>query len=193
MVTTIAIIIGVLAANIIKPGAGVTPPHVDASAHAATQAQGFNWVEFLSHIVPSNIVDSFAKGEIVQILFFGVLFAIGLQKLGNGSASVIGAFEKLNKILFNVLHIVIKASPIGAFGGMAFTVGTLGIGSLKVLGYLLGTYYITSLVFIFIILNLIAKFYGFSLWKLLGYIKEELLIVFGAAAANRCCPTSWKN
>jgi len=188
VVTTIAIIIGVLAANIIKPGAGVTPPHVDASAHAATQAQGFNWVEFLSHIVPSNIVDSFAKGEIVQILFFGVLFAIGLQKLGNGGASVIGAFEKLNKIFFNVLHIVIKASPIGAFGGMAFTVGTLGITSLKVLAYLLGTYYITSLVFIFIILNLIAKFYGFSLWKLLGYIKEELLIVFGASSSESVLP-----
>jgi aerobic C4-dicarboxylate transport protein len=188
IVTTIAIIIGILAANLLKPGSGVgIPPHV-AATPATGDAQSMNWAEFLSHIVPSNIIDSFAKGEIIQILFFGILFAIGLQRLGKESDTVINGFDKLNKILFNILHIVIKASPIGAFGGMAYTIGKFGFSTLTVLGKLLATYYLTSLVFIFIILNLIAKFYGFSLWKLLGYIKEELLIVFGASSSESVLP-----
>lgn len=189
VVTTIAIIIGIVAANLIKPGSGVViPPHITATLPAVAEVQSMNWLEFLSHIVPSNIVESFAKGEILQILFFGILFAIGLQKLGKDSPAVVGAFDRLNKILFNILHIIIKASPLGAFGGMAYTIGKFGFTSLTVLGKLLATYYITSLVFIFVILNLIAKFYGFSLWKLLGHIKEELLIVFGASSSESVLP-----
>ncbi|MGC4102929.1 C4-dicarboxylate transporter DctA [Ferruginibacter sp.] len=187
IVTTLAIIVGVIAANVIKPGAGVPLPH-DAKPVVTGDAQSMDWLEFLSHIVPSNIVESFAKGEIVQILFFGVLFAIGLQKLGENGRSITAGFEKINKILFNVLHIIIKVSPLGAFGGMAFTVGKYGFASLGVLGKLLVTYYLTSLIFIFVILNLIAKFYGFSLWKLLVYIKEELLIVLGASSSESVLP-----
>ncbi|MEO7309990.1 MAG: C4-dicarboxylate transporter DctA [Chitinophagaceae bacterium] len=188
IVTTIAIIIGLLAANIIKPGAGVNMQAASANATAPATVAPMNWGEFLSHIVPTNIIDSFAKGDIIQILFFGILFAIGMKRMGAYNQSLISGFEKINKVLFNILHLVIKVSPIGAFGGMAFTIGKFGFASLKLLGLLLGTYYITSLVFIFVVLNLIARYYGFSLWKLLGYIKDEIVIVFGASSSEPVLP-----
>jgi aerobic C4-dicarboxylate transport protein len=189
VVTTLAIIIGVVAANLIKPGVGVDPTHIPPVKNAAV-AEGtmMNWGEFLSHIVPSNVVESFAKGDIIQILFFGILFAIGLGRLGESGRPVISAFEKVNKILFNILHIVIRVSPIGAFGGMAYTIGKFGFVSLALLAKLLGTFYLTGFIFIFIVLNLIAYWFGFSLWKLLGYIKEELLIVFGASSSESVLP-----
>jgi aerobic C4-dicarboxylate transport protein len=121
-------------------------------------------------------------------LFFGILFAFGLKALGKSSRRLINAFEDINKVLFNVLKIIIQVSPIGAFGGMAYTVGTFGFGSLAALGTLMLSFYITSLLFIFIVLNLIAKFYGFSLWKLLGYIKAEILIVLGASSSEAVLP-----
>jgi aerobic C4-dicarboxylate transport protein len=147
-----------------------------------------NWGEFLSHIVPSNVVESFAKGDILQILFFSVLFAVALGKLGERGRSVIESFDKVNKVLFNILHIVIRVSPIGAFGGMAYTIGKFGFMSLALLGKLLATFYLTGFLFIFVVLNAIAWFYGFSLWKLLGYIKAELLIVFASSSSESVLP-----
>jgi aerobic C4-dicarboxylate transport protein len=188
IVTTVAIIIGLLAANIIKPGVGITHASLQTATAPKPPAEVFNWAEFLAHIVPSNIIDSFAKGEIVQILFFGILFAAGLKRLGESGKGVVDAFGKINKVLFNILHIVIKVSPVGAFGGMAYTIGKFGFGSLVVLGKLLATFYITGLIFVFVVLNLIARAYGFSLWKLLGYIKAELLIVFGASSSEAVLP-----
>lgn len=187
IVTTAAIIIGVIAANVLKPGVGVKHEALNAAV-AKPAGEMMSWVEFLAHIVPSNIVDSFAKGEIIQILFFGILFAIALSKMGESGRGVVTAFEKINKVLFNILHIVIKASPFGAFGGMAYTIGKFGFASLVVLGKLLFTFYLTGLLFIFVVLNLIAYFNGFSLWKLLGYIKAELLIVFGASSSEAVLP-----
>jgi len=190
IVTTFAIIIGLVVANVIKPGVGVSHATIAGAAPAGVTSTGqtLNWSEFILHIVPTNIVDAFAKGEIVQILFFGILFAIGLKQLSGYGESVIATFEKLNKVLFNVLKIVMKVSPLGAFGGMAYTVGKFGFGSLALLGKLLLTYYITSLLFIFVVLNAIGKYYGFSLWKLLGYIKAELLIVFGSSSSESVLP-----
>ena len=133
-------------------------------------------------------MDAFAKGDIIQILFFGILFSIGLKQLGANGESVIVTFEKLNKILFNILKIIMKISPLGAFGGMAFTIGKFGFTSLLLLGKLMLTFYITSLLFIFVVLNVIARYYGFSLWKLLGYIKAELLIVFGSSSSESVLP-----
>lgn len=188
IVTTLAIIIGVVVANIIKPGVGVN--HSTGAATAAFKAdpKGFDWADFILHIVPSNIVDAFAKGDIIQILFFGILFAVGLKQLRGYGESVIAIFEKLNKVLFNILKIVMKVSPLGAFGGMAYTIGKFGFTSLALLGKLMLTFYITSLLFIFVVLNLIARYYGFSLWKLLGYIKAELLIVFGSSSSESVLP-----
>jgi aerobic C4-dicarboxylate transport protein len=190
VVTTFALIIGLVVANILKPGAGIPTDHLpkenlDKYTNAAHE---MNWAEFFSHIIPTNIVDSFAKGDLLQILFFGVLFAVAITKMGTAGAKLVSTFENLNKAFFNVIHIVMKFSPIGAFGGMAYTIGKFGFGSLVVLGKLLLSYYITSLFFIFVVLNLIAKYYGFSVWKLLVYIKEELLIVLGASSSESVLP-----
>ncbi|MCW3078912.1 C4-dicarboxylate transporter DctA [Segetibacter sp.] len=188
IVTTLAIIIGLVVANVIKPGVGVAQSAVAGAPAFKGDTKGFDWAEFILHIVPSNIVDAFAKGDIIQILFFGILFSVGLKHLGSYGESVITTFEKLNKVLFNVLKIVMKVSPFGAFGGMAYTIGKFGFTSLALLGKLMLTFYITSLLFIFVILNLIARYYGFSLWKLLGYIKAELLIVLGSSSSESVLP-----
>ena len=189
IVTTGAIIIGLVVGNLIKPGSGVQSSAVQAEpAVKAASSTGIDWTEFIKHIVPDNAIAAFAKGDIIQVLFFGILFAVALAKMGEKGSSVIAGFEKINKILFNILHMVIKISPIGAFGGMAYTIGKFGFSTLFVLGKLLITFYITGFLFIFVVLYLILKFNGFSLWKLLGYIKAELLIVLGSSSSEAVLP-----
>ena len=190
VVTTFALILGLVVANVIKPGAGIATNHLPKENldKYTSAAKEMNWGEFFSHIIPTNIMDSFAKGDLLQILFFGVLFSVAVSKMGTAGNKLISMFEGLNKAFFNVIHIVMKFSPIGAFGGMAYTIGKFGFASLAVLGKLLLAYYITSLLFIFVVLNLIARYYGFELWKLLVYIKEELLIVLGASSSESVLP-----
>ena len=191
IVTTAAIIIGLVIGNLVKPGSGVNSAALQAKPAAkavASSQQGIDWTEFIKHIVPDNAIAAFAKGDIIQILFFGILFAIALAKMGEKGTSVIVGLEKINKILFNILHMVIKVSPIGAFGGMAYTIGKFGFATLAVLGKLLITFYVTGFLFIFVVLYLILKFNGFSLWKLLGYIKAELLIVLGSSSSDAVFP-----
>lgn len=194
IVTTMALIIGLVAANLIRPGAGVEHNSLSAGqvAQYSTQAKEHNWGEFISHIVPSNIFDSFAKGDIIQILFFAILFAIGLKWMGNKGTSLLVNFEKMNQVLFNIMKIVMKLSPIGAFGGMAFTIGKFGFDSLRSLGALLLTFYLTGIVFIFVVLNIIAWYNKFSLWKLLGYVKEEILIILGSSSSETALPSVMK-
>ncbi len=188
IVTTIALVIGLLVANWVKPGSGVDPSKFQADITQYTAGKAFSWQQFISELVPENIVGAFAKGDIIQVLFFGILFSFGLRMMGGAGRGVVGMFEQLNRALFNVLKIIIRLSPIGAFGGMAFTIGKYGLGSLVLLGKLMITFYVTSLLFIFVILYLIMRFYGFSLWKLLGYIKEEILIVLGASSSETVLP-----
>jgi aerobic C4-dicarboxylate transport protein len=190
LVTTAAIVIGLLTGNLLKPGWGISPSAIHPTAVNSAAATGatIDWKEFIVHIVPSNVVDAFAKGDLIQVLFFGILFAVALAKMGDTGRSVITGFEKLNKVLFNILHIVIRVSPVGAFGGMAYTIGKFGFVTLAVLGKLMLTFYLTGILFIFIILYLILKFNGFSLWKLLGYIKAELLIVLGSSSSEAVLP-----
>jgi aerobic C4-dicarboxylate transport protein len=193
LVTTAAIIIGLLTGNILHPGSGVDPTSIHHTAAKAADAANaanatMDWKEFIVHIVPGNVVEAFAKGDLIQVLFFGILFAVALAKMGDAGRSVITGFEKINKVLFNILHIVIKVSPVGAFGGMAYTIGKFGFATLAVLGKLMLTFYLTGFLFIFIILYLILKFNGFSLWKLLGYIKAELLIVLGSSSSEAVLP-----
>lgn len=190
VVTTFALIIGLVVANMLKPGVGIATNHLPKENldKYTSAAKEMNWGEFFSHIIPTNIVDSFAKGDLLQVLFFGVLFSVAITKMGSGGAKLISVFENLNKAFFNVIHIVMKFSPIGAFGGMAYTIGKFGFGSLVLLGNLLLAYYITSLLFIFVVLNLIGRYYGFNVWKLLVYIKEELLIVLGASSSEAVLP-----
>lgn len=191
VITTIALAIRLLVANVVKPGAGIPPTHVPNAqvAEITHKANDMDWGEFFTHIVPANIVDAFAKGDILQILFFSILFAIGLKWMGDAGTSLLISFEKINKVLFNILKIVMKVSPIGAFGGMAYTIGKFGFGSLAVLGKLLVTFYLTGAFLIFVLLNLVARYYKFSLWKLLVYIKAEILIVIGSSSSEAVLPS----
>ncbi|MEO8582373.1 MAG: C4-dicarboxylate transporter DctA [Flavitalea sp.] len=191
IVTTLALLVGLITANVIKPGEGVhftkvTNTQVD---QYATQAHDLNWGAFFSNIVPSNIIDAFAKGDILQILFFSILFAIGLKMMGTPGNGLLISFEKINKVLFNVLKIIMRLSPIGAFGGMAYTIGKFGFGTLLVLGKLLITYYLTCILFVFVVLHLICRYYKINLFKLLGYIKEEILIVLGSSSSEAVLPS----
>ncbi len=174
VVSSLALVIGLIVANLIKPGAGIThraANHRNQVTEIAKQAESFSWGDFISHIVPSNIVDAFAKGDILQILFFSVLFAVGLKQLGSSGKNIIEGLNKINQVIFNILKIIMKLSPVGAFGGMAYTIGKFGFASLFVLGKLMLCFYLTGLLFIFLVLNVICRYYGFSLWKLLVYIK----------------------
>lgn len=190
IVTTLALIIGLLVANIVKPGAGISQDQIQAAPVEAVAGadEGMNWGHFISDIIPSNIVQAFAEGDILQILFFGILFSFALGKMGKKGKPIVKAFDKLNKVLFNILHIVVKISPLGAFGGMAYSIGKFGFVSLFLLGKLMLTFYITGFLFVFVVLNLIAYYYGFSLWKLLGYIKTEILIVLGTSSSEVVLP-----
>jgi aerobic C4-dicarboxylate transport protein len=191
IVSTMALVIGLIVANLVKPGAGVAHNGNQANqvAEISRQAESFSWGDFISHIVPSNIVDSFAKGDILQILFFSILFAVGLKQLGSPGKSMIEGLNKINQVVFNILKIIMRLSPIGAFGGMAYTIGKFGFASLFVLGKLMLCFYLTGLLFIFIALNVICMYFGFSLWKLLLYIKEEILIVLGASSSEAVLPS----
>jgi aerobic C4-dicarboxylate transport protein len=185
-VTTLALIIGIIVANVVKPGSGVSFTHTGGSqvTEISNQARDMNWMEFFSHIVPVSIVDAFAKGDVLQVLFFSILFAVGLQRMGETGRSLVVSFEKINKVFFHILKIIMRLSPLGAFGGMAFTIGKFGFATLAVLGKLLLTFYLTSILFVVVVLGLICRFYGISLWKLLVYIKEEILIVLGASSSE---------
>jgi len=192
LVTTLALAIGLIVANITQPGVGVST-NINTKdkvviAQYAESSQGLHWDEFILHIVPSNIFKAFAEGEILQILFFSVLFGISLNQLGDTGKSILGTCEKFSKALFKVMSMLMKVAPIGAFGGMAFTIGKYGIATLIPIAKLMITMYLTMFLFVFVVLNLIAYMYGFSLWKMLGYIKEELLIVLGTSSSESVLP-----
>jgi aerobic C4-dicarboxylate transport protein len=194
IVSSIALVIGLIVANLVKPGAGVAHSTNTTSqvADITKQAESFNWGDFFSHIVPSNIIEAFAKGDILQILFFSILFAVALKQLGPSGKNIIEGINKINRVIFNILNMVMRLSPIGAFGGMAYTIGKFGFGTLFVLGKLMLCFYLTGLVFIFVVLNFICRLYGFSLWKLLVYIKEEIFIVLGASSSEAVFPSIMK-
>jgi len=191
VISSLALVIGLVVANLVRPGLGIQhgTSQTNQVSEIAKQAESFSWGDFISHIVPSNIFDSFARGDILQILFFSILFAIGLKQLGPSGKNIIGGLNKINQVVFNILRMIMKLSPIGAFGGMAYTIGKFGFTTLFVLGKLMACFYITGLLFIFVVLNGVCRFYGFSLWKLLVYIKDEILIVFGASSSEAGMPS----
>ncbi|WP_256011088.1 C4-dicarboxylate transporter DctA [Desertivirga xinjiangensis] len=190
IITTLAIIIGVILANVIKPGQGVLPV-VDSAIKlpAKIQAADFNWTEFLTHIVPENIFDAFAKGDILQILLFAVLFATGLSKMGSAGVPLLDTFERISQALFNVMKLVMKLAPLGAFGGMVYTIGTYGIQSLLPMAKIMGAIYLTCGLFVFVVLNLICRYYKISLWRYLKFIRSEILIVLGTSSSESVLPS----
>ena len=190
IVTTLALIIGVLVAHLVKPGNGIPIAHLQTEkvAKYADQAKELNWVDFFTHIIPDNIFKSFAEGDILQILLFSILFGAGLSKMGSYGSSLVITLDKISKVIFNIMKLIMWLSPIGAFGGMAYTIGQYGFASLLVLGKLMASFYITVFLFVAVVLNLICRYNGFSLWKLLRYIKEELLITLGASSSEPALP-----
>jgi aerobic C4-dicarboxylate transport protein len=191
IVSTFALIIGVIVANIIRPGDGFVNHAIkDTSKLAVYQkaAAEMHWGDFISHIIPSNAFDAFAKGDILQILFFAILFGFGLSFMGESGQPVISLFDKLAKVFFNIMRIVMRVAPIGAFGGMAYTISTYGIQTLKPLASLMGSVYLTMFLFIFVVLNIICRIYKFSLWQYLKFIREEILIVLGTSSSESVLP-----
>ena len=192
IVSTIALVVGLIIVNVVQPGSGmhVDPSSLDTKGIAAYTAPGKmqSTTEFLLGVIPSSAVDAFAKGDILQVLLFSVLFGFALHKFGGRGTLVFDFVEKTSHVLFGIVGIIMKAAPIGAFGAMAFTIGKYGVGSLLSLGKLMGTFYLTCLVFVFVILGLIALIHGFSIWKFIKYIKEELFIVLGTSSSETVLP-----
>ncbi|WP_295669183.1 C4-dicarboxylate transporter DctA [uncultured Mucilaginibacter sp.] len=191
IVSTCALVIGMIVANILRPGDGfVSKIAADSSKLAVYQkaAADMHWLDILTHIVPPNIFEAFAKGDILQILFFAILFGFALSHLGETGQTVISLFDKFSKVFFKIMHMVMRVAPIGAFGGMAYTISTFGLKTLKPLSILMGSVYLTSIFFIFGVLNLICYLYKFSLWKYLAFIKEEILVVWGTSSSESVLP-----
>lgn len=192
VVSSIALIVGLVIVNLVQPGAGmnVDAASLDTKGIAAYTGPGKmqGTVDFLLNVIPGTVVDAFAKGEILQVLLFSVMFGFALHKFGGRGTLVFDIIEKTSHVLFSIVGIIMKVAPIGAFGAMAFTIGKYGVGSLLSLGKLMGTFYLTCLVFIFVVLGLIARLHGFSVWKFIKYIKEELLIVLGTSSSESVLP-----
>jgi aerobic C4-dicarboxylate transport protein len=192
VVSSIALVVGLIIVNLVQPGAGmhVNAATLDTKGIAAYTGPGKmqSTTDFLLNVIPSSMVDAFAKGDILQVLLFSVLFGFALQRFGGRGTLVFDFIEKMSHVLFGIVGIIMKVAPIGAFGAMAFTIGKYGVGSLLSLGKLMGTFYATCLIFIFVVLGLIAKFHGFSIWKFIKYIKEELFIVLGTSSSESVLP-----
>jgi aerobic C4-dicarboxylate transport protein len=192
IVTTFALAIGIVVVNLVKPGVGFNTEAVkggDISQYTKQAEEASHGaIEFLLGIIPDNVVAAMAKGDLLPILFFAVLFGLATAALGDKSKPVIKLFEQLTDIFFGIVNMVMKVSPIAAFGAMAYTIGTFGLGSLVSLGKLMASVYITMFFFIVIVLGAIAKFYGFNIFKFIAYIKEEILLVLGTSSSESALP-----
>ena len=191
-VSTLALMIGLLLVNFLQPGTGmnIDPATLDTKGIAAYTGPGKlgTTTEFLLNIIPNTIVDAFAKGDILQVLLFSILFGFALHKFGGRGTLVFDMVEKISHVLFAIVGVIMKFAPIGAFGAMAFTIGKYGLASLLSLGQLMATFYLTCLIFIFVVLGIIARIHGFSIWKFVKYIKEELFIVLGTSSSESVLP-----
>jgi aerobic C4-dicarboxylate transport protein len=192
IMSTVALILGLVVVNVWHPGTGM---HVDLSALDTKSIAAYTGPgkmesasDFLFHIIPSSFVDAFAKNEILQVLLIAILFGFALHKFGGRGTLVFDFVEKFSHVLFGMVGLIMKVAPIGAFGAMAFTIGKYGLGSLLSLGQLMGAFYLTCLLFIFGVLGVVAKVHGFSIWKFVKYIKEELLIVLGTSSSESVLP-----
>ena len=192
IMSTVALIIGLIIVNVVQPGVGmnVDPASLDTKglANYTKPGQMQTTTEFLLHVIPSTFVGAFAEGEMLQVLLIAVLFGFALHRFGGRGTLVFDFIEKFSHVLFVIVSYIMKLAPIGAFGAMAFTIGKYGLGSLTSLAKLMGTFYVTCLLFIFVVLGLVARFHGFSIWKFIKYIKEELLIVLGTSSSEAALP-----
>ena len=192
VVSTIALIIGLIVVNVWAPGAGmnVDVSTLDTKGIAAYAAPGKmqTTTEFLLAIIPTSVVDAFAKGDMLQVLFFSILFGYSLHSFGERGKPVFVLVERLSHVLFAIVNVIMKVAPIGAFGAMAFTIGKHGVGSLAQLAQLMGAFYLTCVIFVLGVLGSIAALHGFSVLKLIKYIKEELFLVLGTSSSESALP-----
>jgi aerobic C4-dicarboxylate transport protein len=193
IVSTLALLIGLIVGNVVHPGSGfnVNPATLDPKAVAeyAGQAKAQSVTEFLMHIIPSTIVDAFAKGDILQVLLVSILFGVALSMVGPRCKPLVELFDALTHAVFGVVNIVMRFAPIGAFGAMAFTVGKYGISSLGPMFKLIVTFYFTSILFVVIVLGVVARAAGFGIIKFLWYIKDEIILVLAISSSEPAMPT----
>ncbi len=192
VVSTLALIIGLIIVNVVKPGAGmnVDPASLDASAVAiyAKQAEQQGLVAFLMDVIPSSVIGAFASGNILQVLLFAVLFGFALHRLGEKGQIIFNVIDSFAKVIFGIINMIMRLAPIGAFGAMAFTIGKYGLGSLVQLGQLIACFYLTCALFVVVVLGSIARAAGFNIFRFISYIKEELLIVLGTSSSESALP-----
>lgn len=193
VISTFALVIGLFVANIVRPGAGFNadPATLDTKAIAefTEKAKHQSTIDFVMNIIPNTVVDAFAKGDILQVLLIAILFGFSLSLLGDRGKPVTKLIDELSSAIFGVVAIVMKVAPLGAFGAMAFTIGKYGIASLKPLATLMGCFYLTCGLFVVVVLGSVARLTGFSIFKFIGYIKEELLIVLGTSSSESALPS----
>jgi aerobic C4-dicarboxylate transport protein len=192
-ISTLALLIGLVVGNVVHPGSGlnVNPSNLDAKAVAdyASAARAQSVTDFVAHIIPVTVVDAFAKGDILQVVFVSLLFGLGLSALGERGKTLIAFIDSLTKLVFEVVNILMLFAPIGAFGAMAFTVGKYGVASLGPLAKLIATFYITCILFVLVVLGAVGWFAGFNLIKFLKYIKEEMILVLAISSSEPAIPT----
>jgi aerobic C4-dicarboxylate transport protein len=192
VVSSVALIVGLVIINVVQPGAGmnVDPKTIDTKSIVAYTGPGKmqTTVGFLMDIIPNTVVDAFAKGDILEVLLVAVLFGFALHRFGGRGTLVFDVIEKGSHVLFTIVGYIMRLAPLGAFGAMAFTIGKYGVGTLASLAKLMGTFYATCLLFIFVVLGLITRLHGFSIWRFVVYIKEELLIVLGTSSSESVLP-----
>jgi aerobic C4-dicarboxylate transport protein len=192
IVTTLALAIGLIVANVVQPGAGmnIDPAAIDATAIESyvVKSKDQSTVGFLLDIIPSTFVGAFADGNILQVLLIAVLFAFGLQALGSRGAPLVTLIDQIAQVLFKIVGYIMVLAPVGAFGAMAFTIGKYGLASLANLAWLMGAFYATCLLFIFVVLGAICALNGFSILRFIAYIKDELLIVLGTSSSESVLP-----
>jgi aerobic C4-dicarboxylate transport protein len=192
VMSTVSLILGLVIVNLLRPGSGmnVDPATLDTGPLRDYTAPGKlqSVTDFVLNVIPSQFADAFAKGEILQVLLIAILFGFAIQQLGTRAAVMVSFIESFSNVLFWIVGVVMRLAPIGAFGAMAFTMGKYGVRSLVSLGALMGSFYTTCLLFIFVALGIVARLHGFSIWRFLKYIKDELLIVLGTSSSETVLP-----
>jgi aerobic C4-dicarboxylate transport protein len=193
IVSTLALLIGLVVGNVVKTGAGFNANPATLNAHEVTayagQAKAQTLTEFFLHIIPNTVIDAFAKGDILEVLLVALLFGFAISAARNRCKALLNVIEATTQAVFAVVNIIMKFAPIGAFGAMAFTVGKYGIASLGPLAKLIGVFYLTSVLFVVLVMGGIARFAGFGILRFLLYIKEEILLVLATSSSETALPT----
>lgn len=193
VITTFALLIGLVVVNVLKPGAGmnVNAATLDTSSitkYTESDTAHQTIADFLINIIPNNPIDAFAQGNMLQVLFLAIVFSFAITQAGKYGEAFLGWLENVMQIFFKMVNSIMKFAPIGAFGAMAFTIGKYGVGSLASLGFLMVSFYLTCALFVFVVLGLVARLYGFNLMKFLRYIRDELLLVLGTSSSESALP-----